>query len=191
VNVQPPGDVTRILADLNGQERAQMADLLPLVYDDLRRLADGLFRQERPDHTLQATALVHEAYLRLMQRLPAQWHSREHFFRAAAVVMRHILVNHARDRRRLKRGGMAGEVPLSESLAVFEERAVDLVALDEALMRLAELDKRQAQVVELRFFAGLSEAEVANVLGVSTRTVEGEWALARAWLLREVRSADE
>jgi RNA polymerase sigma-70 factor (ECF subfamily) len=188
---QPPGDVTRILADLCGQDRTVMAELLPLVYEDLRRLADGLFSHERRDHTLQPTALVHEAYLRLMQQSPERWQSREHFFRAAAVVMRHILVNHARDRRRLKRGGAANQVPLDDGLAVFEERAIDLVALDEALSRLAEFDKRQAQIVELRFFAGLSPAEVGEVLGVSPRTVEGDWALARAWLLREIGSAGE
>lgn len=183
---QLPADVTRILADLSDEDRSAMSRLLPLVYADLRRMADGLFRRERADHTLQPTALVHEAYLRLMNGSNAQWQNREHFFRAAAVVMRHILVNHARDRRRLKRGGAAGREPLDETVAAFEDRAVDLVALDEALQRLAALDARQASIVELRFFAGLTMPDVADLLNVSLRTVENDWALARAWLLREV-----
>lgn len=183
---QLPGDVTRILASLSDRDRSAMTELLPVVYEDLHRLADGLFRKERSDHTLQATALVHEAYVRLMSNPEGKWHSREHFFRAAAVVMRHILINHARDRRRLKRGGTVEREPLDESVAVFEERAIDLLALDEALVRLAAFDPQQAQLVELRFFAGLGMDEAAQILGISVRTAGSEWALARAWLLREI-----
>lgn len=187
--MQLPGDVTRALVRLRGEDQSRLAEMLPLVYGDLRRLAESYFRRERQDHTLQPTALVHEAYLRLMNGRDPPIGSREHFFRAAAVVMRHILVNHARDRQRLKRGGGGEREALDDALVAFEERAVDLVALDEALERLAELDRRQTQIVELRFFGGLSMPEVAEALDCPLRTVESEWALAKAWLLREVNRA--
>jgi len=181
-----PVDVTRILNDLDSKDRQAVASLLPVVYADLRRLADSYFRRERADHTLQPTALVHEAYLQLMGRRDEKFDSREHFFRAAAVVMRHLLVRHARDRGRLKRGGDNERVPFDEALAGIDLPDVDLIGLDEALTRLADVDRRQSQIVELRFFAGLSVAEVAEVLGVSKRTVEDDWTLAKAWLWREM-----
>jgi RNA polymerase sigma-70 factor (ECF subfamily) len=183
-----PADVTRILNDLDSKDRQAVASLLPVVYADLRRLADSFFRRERNDHTLQPTALVHEAYLRLMGRRDGKFESREHFFRVAAVVMRHILVRHARDRGRLKRGGDVERVPFDEAQAAAPGGLpdVDLIALDEALTRLANVDPRQSRIVELRFFAGLSAAETAEVLGVSKRTVEDDWALAKAWLWREM-----
>lgn len=181
-----PSEVTRILATLSDGDRAAAAELLPVVYGELRALADRQLRKERIDHTLQATALVHEAYLRLVKGEPVTWENRGHFFRVAAAVMRHILVNHARDRGRLKRGGGRQKVPLDDAVAVFEERALDLVALDEALTRLAGYDVRPSRVVELRFFGGLTVDETAEVLGVSPRTVEGDWSTAKLWLLREI-----
>lgn len=156
------------------------------VYDQLRSLADQYLRAERTDHTLQATALVHEAFLRLTQQDPDRWNDRDHFFRAAAMAMRRILVNHARDRRTLKRGGDTPRVTLDSAVAVLEERSLDLIALNEALDKLAHLDPRQAQVVELRFFAGLDVSDAAVILGISPRTVEADWSLAKAWLLREI-----
>ncbi|MHC4698114.1 MAG: sigma-70 family RNA polymerase sigma factor [Planctomycetota bacterium] len=181
-----PSEVTRILATLSDGDRSAAAELLPLVYGELRVLADRYLRNERVDHTLQATALVHEAYLRLGKGEPVKWENRGHFFRVAAAVMRHILVNHARDRARLKRGGDRRKLPLDDAVAVFEERALDLVALDEALTRLAAFDTRLSRVVELRFFGGLTVDETAEVLGVSPRTVQAGWSTAKLWLLREI-----
>ncbi len=167
-------------------ERGSPSAWLSEVYDQLRTLADQYLRAERPGHTLQATALVHEAFLRLTQQDPARFNDREHFFRTAAVAMRRILVNHARDRRALKRGGDSPRVPLDSAVAMLEERSLDLIALDEALQKLAELDPCQAQVVELRFFGGLDVNDTAAILGISPRTVVADWGLAKAWLLREV-----
>jgi RNA polymerase sigma factor (TIGR02999 family) len=181
-----PADITRILNDLDIKDRRALGDLLPVVYADLRRLADSFFRRERADHTLQPTALVHEAYMQLMGRREGGFDSREHFFRAAAVVMRHILVRHARDRGRLKRGGGVERVPLDDAAIGVAAPDVDLIALDEALTRLAAFDRRQSQIVELRFFAGLSVAEVAECMGLGKRTVEEDWSLAKAWLWREM-----
>ncbi len=182
-----PVDITRFLSDLDSGNRRAVAELLPVVYADLRRMADSFFRKERRDHTLQPTALVHEAYLRLVDGKGEGYQNREHFFRVAAVVMRHILIKHARARGAQKRGGEQERVPLAEEMAVELPSDVDLLALDEALTKLGELDARQAQVVELRFFAGLSVEESAEVLGVSKRTVEGDWQLARAWLWRALK----
>jgi len=180
------GEITRILQRLDGQDRDAVADVLPLVYDELYRLAAGQMARERGDHTLQPTALVHEAYLRLAMRKDVCFNDRRHFYRTAAMVMRSILINHARDRKRLKRGGGARPLPLDEATAAFEERAIDLVALDEALTKLGEIDPRQSEMIELRFFGGLTIAETAEVLGVSERTVQADWTLARAWLLRAI-----
>lgn len=183
-----PSEITRILATLSDGDRATAAELLPLVYDELRLLAGGLMQAQGPGHTLQPTALVHEAYLRLTNGRQERWVDRAHFFRVAAVAMRHLLVNHARDRARLKRGGGFRRVPLDDAIAVFEESAGDMLSLDHCLERLADLDKRMARVVELRFFAGLSIAETAEVLGVSDRTVEKDWQTARLWLSREMKT---
>jgi len=174
-----------------GDETARHAadELLPLVYDRLRRLARRLLAHERPGHTLQPTALVHEVYLKLVDQTRVSWQGRTHFFAAGARAMRHILVDHARGRGRAKRGGGWNRVTLAEDAAPFAAGGLDgdeLLALDEAMQRLAELDERSARVVELRFFGGLTVPEVAHVLGVSTRTVEGDWTHARAWLNREL-----
>jgi RNA polymerase sigma factor (TIGR02999 family) len=179
-------EVSRLLERLEEGDRGVYAELLPLVYDELHAIAEGYLRRERADHTLQPTALVNEAYLRIAKRETPAWKDRRHFYRAAAAVMRSILVNHARDRRRHKRGGEAQRVPLDESLAAFEERAIDLLALDDALNRLAALDRRQSELVELRFFAGLELGQIAEILGVAERTAQADWTLARAWLRNEL-----
>lgn len=163
-----------------------MDRLLPVVYDELRSLASMFLGHERANHTLQPTALVHEAYMRLIGQRSVGWKDRAQFFAAAATVMRRILVDHARAQKALKRGGGRAQTPLDEAVAVFEERAVDLVALDEALSRLAEMDERKARVVELRFFGGLTVAETAKVVDAPLRTVEREWTLAKAWLKAEL-----
>jgi RNA polymerase sigma factor (TIGR02999 family) len=166
---------------------AATGELFRLAYDELRRMAERCFTRERTGHTLQATALVHEACLRLMDAHPSAWNDTGHFFRTAATVMRHLLINHARDRRRQKRGGDVAVLPMDSVVVAWEARSLDLIAPDEALEKLSGLDARQAQLVELRFFAGLSKNEVAEVLGVSLRTAENDWALARSFLLREVK----
>jgi len=179
-------EITRLLESLSDGDRAAAVELLPLVYDELRGLAGGLMQAQRVNHTLQPTALVHEAYLRLAGNGERKWSDRTHFFRVAAVAMRHLLVQHARDRRRLKRGGEWRRVPLDEAVALVEENAGDLVAMDECLTRLSHFDRRAARVVELRFFGGLSVAETAETLAVSDRTVEKDWQTARLWLSREM-----
>jgi RNA polymerase sigma factor (TIGR02999 family) len=160
--------------------------LIPLVYDELHRLAHRYMRQERPGHTLQSTALVHEAYQRLIDSRNVHWQNRTHFFAVAAQLMRRILVDFARSRRYLKRGGQVERVPLAEVPDVSPERGPDLVALDDALSALAETDLRKSRVVELRFFGGLTVEETAEVLKVSPETVMRDWRLAKAWLLREL-----
>jgi RNA polymerase sigma factor (TIGR02999 family) len=184
---------TRLLNLASGGEIAAAADLLPLVYDELRALAEAFFRNERDDHTLQPTALVHEAYVRLVDQTSIEWKSRNQFFVVAAKAMRNILVDHARAKGRLKRGG--GGVWQERTLAAVEDTLgaaddpVDMLALNEALERLAELDERKARLVELRFFAGLNEADAAELLGISRSTAAEDWRMARAWLHRELRSA--
>ncbi len=160
---------------------------MPLVYDELRALAQSYLNRERPDHTLQATALVHDAYVRLIRQEDVEWKNRAHFFAVAAQAIRRILVDHARGHQRQKRGGGRERVRLDEDVAVLDERDIDLIALDEALEKLAHLRERQARIVELRFFGGLELKEVAEFLGVSPRTVTGDWQMARAWLRREMR----
>jgi RNA polymerase sigma factor (TIGR02999 family) len=162
--------------------KSAVDQLLDVVYDELRRLAQGYLDRERPEHTLQATALVHEAYLKLVSQQSVGFRDRAAFFGAAATVMRRILVDHARAKRREKRGGDAVRIVLDEALAVFQEGADDLSSLDEALTALAALDQRKARLVELRFFAGVSMAETAQMLGISLRSAERDWTLARAWL---------
>jgi len=181
-----PGEVTRILRRVAAGQRELLTELMPAVYSELHRLARQHLRGEREGHTLQTTALVNEAFLRLARQDPARWSDRRCFYRAASAAMRYILVNHARDRRRLKRGGGALRVPLEDALAVYEERALDLIALDESLARLEKIDPRAAEIIELRFFGGLTLKETAELLGVSERTVEADWSLARAWLRHEL-----
>jgi len=159
---------------------------MPLVYDELRRVAQNYLSHERPDHTLQATALVHEAYLKLVNQTSVDWRDRAHFFGLASQMMRHILVDHARRHQAAKRGGLAQRLTLVEAVSFPEKKEFDLVALDEALTRLAQLDPLQSRIVEMRFFGGLTIEETATALGVSVATVNREWRLAKAWLLREL-----
>jgi RNA polymerase sigma factor (TIGR02999 family) len=178
-------EVTGLLHRWREGDAAALDQLIPLVYDELHRLARRYLRGERPGHTLQTTALVHEACLRLIGPSPADWSGRAHFFAVAARVMRRLLVDHARARRGPRRGGRAGCVALDEA-AAFAQPAEDLVELDEALRRLAELDPRKSRIVELRYFGGLSVEETADALGVSAITVKREWPRIKAWLLREL-----
>ena len=166
-----------------------LGELLPLVYAELRRLAAGYLRRERPGHTLQPTALVNEAYLRLVDQTQVRWQNRAHFLGVAAQMMRRILVDHARGQRAEKRGGEIQKLSLDENIDVSGERAADLVALDEALKRLAELDPQKSRIVELRFFGGLSVEETAEVLGVSAPTVKRQWRMAKAWLYGQVQKS--
>ena len=161
---------------------------MPLVYEELRRLAHMCIRRERPGHTLQTSALLNEAYLRLVDQKNIQWQDRAHFYGIAARLMRQVLVDYARRRNYAKRGGNAHRVSLDEAMIVSEERTADVVALDDALKSLAEIDPRQSQIVELRFFGGLSIEETAEVLAVSPGTVMRDWTLAKAWLRRAVTS---
>src|SRR5215510_4758376 len=161
----------------------------PILYKELRRIAKNYFRRERLDHTLQCTALVHEAYLRLAENRPIRWQSRAHFYAVAARMMRQILVDHARRRGRAKRGGLQQRLPLNDALDLTAPRAsLDLLTLDAALDELARLDAQQSRIVELRYFGGLTIAETSEALGVSHATVERDWALARAWLFQRLRS---
>ncbi|MGD0462603.1 MAG: sigma-70 family RNA polymerase sigma factor [Tepidisphaeraceae bacterium] len=183
----PAAEITQLLANLkSGDRTAVAAKLMPLVYDEFKALAARQLRRERANHTLQPTALVHEAYLRLIDQTRVDWQGRTHFFAVGAQAIRRILVDHARQRKRQKRGGGAGRVELDESVALAPQRSEEILALDEAMEKLAKLDSRQAEIVEMRFFAGMNVEEVAQALGVSKRTVEGDWTMARAWLMREL-----
>jgi RNA polymerase sigma factor (TIGR02999 family) len=179
-------DVTRLLVDWSNGNRAALDGLAPLVYDELRRLANSYLRRERSDHTLQGTALVNEAYLRLIDQRNVKWQNRAHFFGVAAQMIRRILVDHARGHQAAKRGAGAAKLSLDEALAVPGARDVDLVNLDEALKELAAFDERQSRIIELRYFAGLSIEETAEVVGISPATVKREWTAARAWLFRQL-----
>lgn len=181
-----PHEVTGLLVAWGGGDESALERLMPLVYDELRRLAHIYMSRERHGHTLQTTALVNEAYLRLVHWRDARWQNRAHFFAVSAQMMRRILVDFARDRQYLKRGGGALQVSLDEAASFTGGRGADLVALDDALTALAEVDRRKAQVVEMRFFGGLSVSEVAEVLKVSEETVMRDWRLAKVWLLREL-----
>lgn len=176
-----PGDVTRLLAALRGGNREARSQLASLVYQELHQIAGRLMAHERPNHTLQATALVNDAYLKLVDQ-NRTWHNRAHFFAVASQVMRRILVDCARAHAASKRGGVRQQVELDEQMVSSDSYSEKILALDEALLRLSKWEPRQAQVVELRFFGGLSEEETASVLGVSSRTVKRDWSLARAWL---------
>ncbi|MGI8998061.1 MAG: sigma-70 family RNA polymerase sigma factor [Pyrinomonadaceae bacterium] len=183
-----PHELTQLLVAWSDGDKAALDKLTPLVYEELRRLAHQYMSQERPGHTLQTSALVNEAYLRLIDQKDVHWQNRAHFFGIAAQMMRRILVDHARQRRYAKRGGDARRVSLDEAMIVSNERAADVVALDDALNGLAEIDPRKSQIVELRFFGGLSIEETAEVLKVSPGTIMREWTLAKAWLKRAVTS---
>lgn len=185
-------EVTDLLRAWSEGDRASLEKLMPLVYQELHRLARKYMGGEREGHTLQTTALVHEAYLRLTgasQKIP--WQNRAHFYAVSAQVMRHILVDFARARQNLKRGGDEKRISLDESLVIAEKQHPDLVALDEALTSLASIDERKGRVVELRFFGGLSVEETAEVLKVSPDTVMRDWRLSKLWLLREISKRDE
>jgi RNA polymerase sigma-70 factor, ECF subfamily len=182
-----PSEITGLLIAWSDGDQAALERLLPLVERELHRLARRYMRRENPGHTLQTTALVNEAYLKLCDQTRVRWQNRAHFFAIAARIMRRFLTNHARDRHRHKRGGRAVQVSLSEVAVMSEERSAELLALDEALERLAEFAPRQASVVELRHFGGLTAAEAAEVLDVSVVTVERDWKAAKAWLAKEVR----
>jgi RNA polymerase sigma factor (TIGR02999 family) len=183
---QPREQATRLLVDWTNGTRAAAADLMPLVYDELRLLARSYLRRETPGHTLQATSLVHEAYLRLVDQGTVTARTRSHFFSLAAQVMRRILVDHARRARAEKRGGEWARLEFDEGLLASNARSVDLVALDDALRDLAELNPEHSQIVELRFFGGMTNEEVAEVLDVSERTVKRGWRTARVWLRRTI-----
>lgn len=183
-------EVTQLLKEGSSGDQAALDRLFLLVYDELRHLASGYMRRERPSHTLQTTALVHEAYLRLVGQHEISWNSRVHFFAVAARVMRRILIDHARTRHYAKRGGNTIKLSLDEAAILSDERADELVALDEALSELAKLDSRQSRIVELRFFGGLTLAETAQVLKISSDTVTRDWNLAKAWLYRQVNRVE-
>ena len=182
----PHQGVTGLLQAWGGGDAAALDQLVPIVYEELHRQAQRYLRREAPGHTLQTTALVHEAYLRLVDQRQARWQNRAQFFGVAAQLMRRILVDYARRHQAAKRGGSAIQVPFEEGAVAAAESDVDLVALDNALTRLAVLDPQQARVVELRYFTGLGIEESAEALGISPATVKREWAMARAWLKREL-----
>ncbi|HEU4766199.1 MAG TPA: sigma-70 family RNA polymerase sigma factor [Pyrinomonadaceae bacterium] len=186
--IQPQQGVTELLVAWSEGDKAALDELMPVVYDELRRLARIHLSRERPDHTLQTTALVHEAYLRLVDQRSVNWQNRAQFFGIAAQMMRRILINHAKDRHAQKRQGYATKVSLDEAVSFFERREVDLMALDEALNGLAALDPQQAQIVELRFFGGLTIDEVSEVLNISPATTKREWDSAKLWLRRQLNS---
>jgi RNA polymerase sigma factor (TIGR02999 family) len=182
------GDITGMLAAASGGDADAAQKLVGLVYDELRRRAEALMRRESPGHTVQATMLVHDAYLKLINQDRASWSDRNHFFAVAAQTMRRLLVDHARGRQRDKRGGGQVKVSLDEGLGLSSGDDADVLAVDEALGRLEALDPQQAKIVELRFFGGLTVEEVAQQLGMSKRAVEAEWTMIAAWLRRELRS---
>lgn len=179
-------DVTLLLKEHSRGNREALEKLIPAVYEELRRLAAHYLRRERIDHTLQATALVHEAYLQLVDQRNVDWKNRNQFFGVAAHLMRRILLMHAREHRAAKRGGSAQKISLDETAIFSEAQADDLIFLDQLLTRLAALDPQQERIVEMRFFAGLSVEETAEVMGISTATVKRDWAMAKGWLVREM-----
>lgn len=181
-----PQQVTELLHDWRNGDRQALDELMPLVYEELRRIAHRYMRRERPGQSMQTTALVNEAYLRLVGSAPVEWQDRAHFFAISATVMRHLLVDRARARQYEKRGGGARQVSLDEAAAVSPAQDLNLLALDEVLEKLAAIDERKSRLVELRYFGGLSAEEAAEVLGVSEITVKREWLKAKAWLYREL-----
>ena len=180
--------VTLLLGKMANGEEGAAAQLIPMVYDELRRLAGGYMRRERTDHTLQPTALVHEAYMKLVEQRSVDWQSRAHFFGIAAQMMRRILIDHARGHLRDKRGGGVIPVPIDDELVFAPEQSSELVRLDESLERLAKIDPRQSKIVELRFFGGLTVEQTADVLGISAKTVKRDWSMAKAWLHGDLKA---
>jgi RNA polymerase sigma factor (TIGR02999 family) len=185
---EPDQDITRLLAELSGGNSEVVNALLPLIYSELHGMAENQLRRERRDHTLNATALVHEAYLKLVDQSRVTWQNRAHFLGVASQAMRRILINYAQQRKAQKRGGDMIATTFDDDLLPRETRAEQLIDLDEALNRLKELDARQAQVVEYRFFGGLTHEEIAEVLGISVPTVQRDWRVARAWLSKELKA---
>lgn len=183
-----PGEVTQLLRSMQEGDASAQAKLMTVMYSELRRLAASCMRRERPNHTLQPTALVHEVYVRLVGQDKQQWQDRAHFIGVASHLMRQILIDHARARVRLKRGGGATVEPLDERMGDAEMTPEELLAIDECLIRLAKLDARQSRIVELRFFGGLSVDEAAHILGISAKTVKRDWSVAKAWLFTELQS---
>ena len=181
-----PGDVTLLLLAWSNGSREALNDLLPVVYQELRRIAARYFRHERPDHTLQPTGLVHEAYLRLIDQQRIRWQNRAQFFGVAAQLMRRILVDHARTHEAAKRGGGVPQLALVDTAGVSPPHGIDVIALDEALTRLTSLYPDQGRLVELRYFGGMTIEETAEAMGISPATVKRQWTVARAWLLRDL-----
>lgn len=186
--MQPsPADVTSLLNELAAGDQEAAAKLVPLVYEELHRLATRRLRHERPDHTLQATALVHEAYMKLVAQRDAKWQNRAQFFAVASQVMRRILVDYARGQQRIRRGGKQQKVSLDDVLLVSPSRTEEVLAVNESLLRLEKFDFRQGRIVELRYFGGLTVDEAAEILGVSSKTVMREWKIAKAWLYGDLK----
>jgi RNA polymerase sigma factor (TIGR02999 family) len=181
--------ITQMLFEIKNGEQESLKELLPLVYDELRRLANSHLRHERENHTLQPTALVHEAYLRLVGQKPIDWQNRAHFFGVSARLMRQILIEHARSKNRQKRGGeFKTQIEMDEAVSFSNEKQLDVIAVDEALSQLEKLDKRQAEVVEMKFFGGLSIEEIAEVLNVSPATIKREWSSAKLLLCKMLKT---
>jgi RNA polymerase sigma factor (TIGR02999 family) len=187
MNDADPANITQMLIDLTDGNAEVVNQILPHIYDELRRLASSYLRRERSDHTLQPTALVHEAYMKLIDQKKVRWQNRAHFFGIAAQVMRRILLDHARKHNAEKRGGEAEKMPIEEEiLVVSHAKSAELIALDDALESLASLDEQKAKIVELRYFGGLSIEETAEVLGVSVPTINRQWRIAKAWLYSQI-----
>jgi RNA polymerase sigma-70 factor (ECF subfamily) len=184
-----PNEITQQLIAWSKGDSAALDKLIPAVYQELRRMADRCLRGENAEHSLQPTALVHEAYLRLIDQSRVEWHNRSHFFGVAAQMMRRILIDHAKTKHREKRGGKARKLSLDEIANYADEPAAELIALDEALKILAEMDERKSRIVEMRYFGGLTVEETAQVLGVSDKTVMRDWNLAKAWLYQQLNRA--
>ena len=181
-----PPNITELLAGYSRGDKDALDQLMPIVYEELRRQASRYLRREQVGHTLQTTALIHEAYVRLVDQRNMQWQNRAHFFAIAAQLMRRILVDHARTKKRVKRGGSDIRVSLADADVAAKDQDLDVVALDEALQRLSHIDEQQSRVVELRFFSGLTVEETAAVMGISPATVKRDWSMAKAWLHREL-----
>ncbi|MBL8149057.1 MAG: sigma-70 family RNA polymerase sigma factor [Blastocatellia bacterium] len=182
--------ITEILLKWSQGNKAALEELIPLVYDNLHKIAQRYLKHENPNHTIQTTALVNEAYLKLVEQKYVQWQNRQHFFAIAAKIMRRILINYARDKKAEKRGGARYKVSLSEDLKAYEPPNIDLLLLDQDLTKLAEIDARKIDIIELRFFTGISLEEVAETLGISLATAKRDWRMAKAWLYREIMQSE-